>query len=129
MAPYLLDNDGKGGHSSCFEKNVEVIIGNESDSSSEMRTSGNSISNLTNFTQISSDASQELLDNEKSDDYNIIINLKNVKRELKKNLSCKKCHKNIMKQKITHVMSYLEKFEAKLKKRCCQNVGRRQIQQ
>ena len=26
---YLLDDDGNGGRSSCFEKNLDVIIGNE----------------------------------------------------------------------------------------------------
>ena len=48
---YVFDNDGIGGRSSCFEKN-EVIIGNglhKSDSSSEMRTSESSISNLINL--------------------------------------------------------------------------------
>lgn len=116
---YLLDIDGKGGRSSYLEKKIEVIIGNglrKSDSSSEMRTSESSISNLTNHTLISSDSSQELLDNENSDDYNIIINLKDLKRELKKNLSCIKCHENRMKQKMSHFVSYLEKYETKLKK-------------
>ena len=68
-------------------KNVEVIIENElheSDSSSKMRTLESFMSNLANLTLISSDSSEELLDNENCDDYNIIINLKALKRELKK---------------------------------------------
>ena len=68
-------------------KDVNVLIRNgshKSDSSSEMKISKRFISNLTNLTLISSHASKKLLDDEGNDDFNNIINLKGLEKELKK---------------------------------------------
>ena len=63
------------------ERNSEVVISNrfhQSNLFSEIRTSESSISNLTNSSLMLSESSQVLKDDKDNDDYNFIINLKDL---------------------------------------------------
>ena len=120
---YLLNDDGKVRRPCGVVRNSEVVITNRlsikfffrTSEHQNIRTSESSISNLTNSLLMLSESSQVLKGDKVNDDYNIMINLKDLKKESQKNLSCKKCHENKIKQKIAHFVSLLEKYEVKQK--------------